>query len=602
MFQTFSTVSDGAEAPERVKALRALLAKEELQAVIVPRGDEHQGEYVAPSSERLRFISGFTGSAGMAVIARKHAAVFADGRYTVQVKAECDGALFDFPGLARTELPKWIGDKLKQGDVVGFDPWLHTSGEIRRLTDALIPHGITLKPLSRNLVDVVWGKARPAPPLAPIEPHPVKYAGRNAEQKLAQVQKLLKDQKQDAVVLTSPDSICWLFNIRGRDVAHNPVVLAFAIVPQSGKADLFVRPEKVSPQAKTHLDAVATISAPDALKARLAELKAEQKRVRVDTERAAFWIERALGKSAVSGGDPIVPLKAIKTTAEIKGARAAHQRDGVAVVRFLSWLDREAAKGGLTEIAAVKELEAQRIASGQLLEISFDTIAGSGPNGAIVHYRVTEATNRKLKSGELFLVDSGAQYIDGTTDITRTVPIGQPSAEMRERYTLVLKGHIAIATAKFPKGTRGLDLDTFARRALWQHGLDFDHGTGHGVGSYLSVHEGPQSISRAGGAVIEPGMIISNEPGFYKEGAYGIRLENLVLVTDAAVPRGGDRAVMAFETLTLVPFDRRLIVRELLDPHEVEWLNAYHAHVAETLAPLIDGDAFTWLATATRPL
>jgi Xaa-Pro aminopeptidase len=403
--------------------------------------------------------------------------------------------------------------------------------------------------------------------------------------------------------LTQPDSICWLFNIRGHDVAHNPIALCFAVVPAKGTPELFISEAKVTREAKAHLEGHVKISPPGALKTRLAALRKAKSRVRLDPERTSWGIAKALGKSVVEGSDPCIPLKAVKNTAEIKGSRAAHVRDGAAVSRFLAWLDRTIAQGtAVDEITAVRELEASRAATQQLKEISFDTISGSGPNGAIVHYRVTEATNRKLKQGELFLIDSGAQYLDGTTDITRTVAIGTPSAAMREHFTLVLKGHIAIATARFPKGTRGIDLDPYARRALWDHGLDYDHGTGHGVGAYLSVHEGPQSISRAGTATLEPGMIISNEPGYYKEGAYGIRIENLILVTPAEKPQGGDREMMTFETLTLVPFDRRLIAVELLTKDEIFWINNYHSRVREEIGPEMGPEHKMWLETATAPI
>jgi Xaa-Pro aminopeptidase len=603
MFQTFAASTDAALIPERIKRLRTLLGDEVLQAFLLPRGDEHKGEYVAPASERLRWLTGFSGSAGIAAITRRHAALFVDGRYTVQARAECDGGLFDFPGFAGTALKPWLLDKLKSGDAVGFDPWLHTVTEIERLRAELERAGIRVVPVRRNPVDRLWGKERPAPPAGPIAVHPIKYAGRTAETKIAAVQKVLKDGGQDGVVLTAPDSICWLLNIRGSDVAHNPIVLAFAFVPSQGKPELFVAPEKVTRDARAYLEPLVRVSPPAALKERLATLKRAKRRIRLDPERAASALARALGKSAVAGGDPCVPMKAIKNATEIKGARVAHVRDGAAVVRFLAWLDRAIAAGAtIDEIGAVRELESQRAGSQALREISFDTISGSGPNGAIVHYRVTEATNRTLKTGELFLLDSGAQYLEGTTDITRTIAIGTPIDEMRSRFTLVLKGHIAIARARFPKGTRGIDLDPLARRALWEQGLDYDHGTGHGVGSYLSVHEGPQSISRAGYAVIEPGMIISNEPGYYKEGRYGIRIENLVLAATPERPEGGDREVIGFETLTLVPIDRRLIDKSLLDLDEVRWIDSYHATVRATVGPQVDAETLAWLDAATKPL
>jgi Xaa-Pro aminopeptidase len=603
MFQDFSASSDSTASAERVKRLRALLAAEGIDAVLVPRADEHQGEYVAPSAERLKWLTGFSGSAGLAAITRRHAGLFVDGRYTVQAARECDPELFELPGLARTKLAEWLKQKMKRGEILGFDPWLHSAAEIARLKAALAEKGIKLKALSRNPVDRLWGKERPPPPAGEIVPHPLKYAGRAADAKIADVQAKLAEAGQDAAILTMPDSISWLLNIRGADVPHTPVVLAFAIVPVHGKPELFVAPEKLSREARAHIEPVAKISAPALLKTRVGALRKAKRRVRLDPERAAFWFARALGpKSCSAGADPCIALKAIKNAAEIRGARAAHVRDGAALARFLAWLDAKAPAGKVDEIAAVRRLEEVRAGTQALKEISFDTISGSGANGAIVHYRVTEATNRPLKAGELFLVDSGAQYLDGTTDVTRTVAIGRPSTEMRGRFTWVLKGHIGIATAHFPEGTRGVDPDPFARRALWEHGLDYDHGTGHGVGSYLSVHEGPQSISRAGIAPLEPGMIISNEPGYYKEGAYGIRIESLVLVTEPEMPPAGDRKTMGFETLTLVPIDRRLIAPELLAPGEVAWLAAYHARVMERVGPEVDPETRAWLEAATAPL
>ncbi|MGE0025392.1 MAG: aminopeptidase P family N-terminal domain-containing protein, partial [Hyphomicrobium sp.] len=421
MFQTFAAPSDAAAIPERMKRLRALIADDGLAAFILPRGDEHQSEYVAPCSERLRWLTGFTGSAGRVAVTRRHAGLFVDGRYTVQARAECGGGLFDFPGIAGQHLAAWLKDKLRSGDVIGFDPWLHTASEIERLGATLKPAGLTLKPVRRNPIDVLWGKERPAPPDGPIVPHPLKYSGRSADAKVAAVQKVLKDARQDAVVLTTADSICWLFNIRGHDVAHNPVVLCFAMVPAAGKPELFVAAQRLSREAHAQLDGVVKIAPPADFKERIQALRKANRRVRLDHDWAAWWLARALGKSAVRGGDPCVPLKAIKNATEIKGARIAHVRDGAAVARFLAWLDRAIAAGEkIDEITAVRALEEQRAGSQTLREISFDTISGSGPNGAIVHYRVTEATNRVLKAGELFLLDSGAQYLEGTTDITRT--------------------------------------------------------------------------------------------------------------------------------------------------------------------------------------
>ncbi len=603
MFQTFEAPAQRNLSAERIKELRKLMAQAGLNAYLVPRSDEHQGEYVPPCAERLKWLSGFSGSAGLAIATRKTAALFVDGRYTVQARAEVDTDIFEVSSLPRERIAEWLGKNLSRNQTVGFDPKLHTVAEIGRLETALKTKGIALKPVARNLVDRLWGRERPVPPANPVSVHPLKFAGRSAQDKIAATQKRLKTDGHDAAVLTLSDSIAWAFNIRGSDIAHTPVALAFAIIPQNGKPELFIAPEKLDRAARTHL-AFAKVSAPSALSGRLKALRKAKKRVRLDPNTAAWWFARTLGGAGhiAAATDPCLTLKAVKNAAELKGAGAAHLRDGAAVTRFLAWLDQEAPSGEIDEIAAVCQLESYRNATKQLREISFDTIAGSGPNGAIVHYRVNETTNRKIRPGELFLIDSGAQYLDGTTDITRTVAIGKPTQEMRERFTLVLQGHIAIATARFPKGTRGIDLDPLARRALWTHGLDYDHGTGHGIGSYLSVHEGPQSISRAGLAVLEPGMICSNEPGYYKEGAYGIRIENLVLVTEPQVVPGGDREMMGFETLTLAPIDHRLIVRDMLSAAETAWLDAYHARVLETVGPEVDAETRVWLQAATAPL
>lgn len=603
MFQTFENASGSQHVAERVKALRTALAKLKVDAFLVPRADEHQGEYVPPSAERLKWLTGFSGSAGIAIVARKSAVLMIDGRYTVQAKAETDSSIFEVSLVPRPNMADVIAGVLGKGGIVAFDPWLHTAAEISRLTKALAPKGITLKPMAKNVVDTIWGDERPSAPAAQAVSQPLQYSGRSAADKLAAFQKQLKDDGQHAAVLTLPDSICWLFNIRGSDVAHNPVVLAFAVVPASGKAELFIDAEKLGDETRAHLGAVAKIMQPDQLKLRLDALREGGRRVRLDPNTAAYWFERTLGaKSTAYGQDPCIVAKAIKTTAEISGAKSAHERDGAAVTRFLAWLDEATEAGNVDEITAVRQLEEFRDATGKLKEISFATISGSGPNGAIVHYRVTEKTNRVLAPGELFLVDSGGQYVDGTTDITRTIAIGEPSDEMRQRYTAVLQGHIAIATARFPKGTRGIDLDPFARRPLWNIGVDFDHGTGHGIGSFLSVHEGPQSISRAGMAVLHPGMLVSNEPGYYKEGAYGIRLENVVLVTELQDVSGGDRPMMSFETLTLAPFDRRLIDASMLTTAELTWLNDYHTRVHTELAPRVDTLTAIWLARATEPI
>jgi Xaa-Pro aminopeptidase len=604
MFQTFDVPADAGSGTARTTLVREAIRRAKFDAFLIPRADEHQGEYVPASADRLKWLTGFTGSAGLAVVTTTKAALFVDGRYVLQAPAQVPTDVYEILQVPEAKLIDWLGKNLRPGATVGFDPWLHTVAEIGRLEEALKTKGLVLKPVTRNLVDEAWGKARPASPVGQIIVQPIALAGTAPEDKIGGLHKRLASGGHDAVVLTLPDSISWLFNIRGSDIGHNPVVLAFAIVPAKGKPELFVDTAKLDAGARAHLTRYCKISSPARFAAQLKALKDAGKRVRVDPETAAWAIARHLGgrKKITEGTDPCLAPKAAKTPAEIAGTKAAHIRDGAAMARFLAWLDREAPKGGIDEIAAVRQLEAFRAKTGDLRDLSFDTISGSGPNGAIVHYRVTTATNRRLNAGELFLVDSGGQYADGTTDVTRTVAIGKPTAEMRQRYTLVLKGHIAISTARFPNGTRGVDLDPFARRALWDHGLDFDHGTGHGVGSYLSVHEGPQSISKRGMATLEPGMICSNEPGYYKTGAYGIRIENLVIVTPPAPIAGGDRPMMGFETITFVPYDRRLIGLDLLTTIERAWIDAYHAQVRKLIAPALEAAERTWLEAATAKL
>jgi len=630
-FQSYEAPPARGSTSERVAQVRRLMAEAGVDALLVPRADEHQGEYVAPAAERLKWLTGFSGSAGLAALTRNAGALLVDGRYVVQAPAQVDTRTFEVLQVPDAKLSDWLGRRLQRGAAVGFDPWLHTAAFVEDLAKALAPKGIRLKALAGNLVDRAWGSERPPPPQAPIVPHPLRYAGKPAEEKIAELQASLRKQGESAVVLTLPDSIAWLFNIRGSDVAHNPVALAFALVPASGKPELFVSPGKISPDARRHLARLARLVPDDrdawqrlagmgpeqreraarlaeravrkALEQRLGELARAGKRVRLDPATAAYRLFRKLGEARTKrGADPCLLPKARKNSVEIEGARAAHRRDAAAVARFLAWLDREAPSGRLDEITCSRRLEELRHETQALQEISFDTISGAGPNGAIVHYRVTEPTNRRLRPGELYLVDSGAQYLDGTTDITRTIAVGMPTREMQERFTRVLEGHIAIATARFPKGTRGVDLDPFARRALWQAGLDFDHGTGHGVGSYLSVHEGPQSISKRGTTPLEPGMICSNEPGYYKAGAYGIRIENLVLVKEAETPAGGEREMLAFETLTLAPIDRRLVLPELLSAEALAWLDAYHARVRREISPELAPADRAWFEAATAPL
>jgi Xaa-Pro aminopeptidase len=603
MYQIFDEVSSPAASGERVKALQRELKSRKLKGFLVPHSDEHQDEFLAPPAERLAWLTGFTGSAGVAIVLEK-AALFVDGRYILQARAQTDPTLFEVLQTPEAKPSSWVAETLTRGASLGYDPALHTIKEIERLTETLAKSGIKLVPVDGNPIDAIW-QDRPKAPTSQIVPHGVEYAGRSAHEKIRDVQAVLREENADAVLLTLLDSIAWLFNIRGGDLKHTPVALAYAIVPATGKPTLFIDSAKVGDNVKGELRAVADIADPAALMDRLKALGEARVRVRLDPETAPIRFAQALkaeGAQFVPGQDPCILPKAIKNETEIKGARAVHLRDGVAMARFLAWLDEVAESGKIDEIDAAVKLEDCRRESGQLKDIAFDTISAVGPNGAIVHYRPTTKGKRALTTASLYLIDSGAQYREGTTDVTRTIAIGAPSAEMRRHYGLVLKAHIAIATARFPKGTRGQDLDPFARRPLWEAGLDFDHGTGHGVGSYLSVHEGPQRLSRLGTVVLEPGMILSNEPGLYREGQYGIRLENLILVTPPERIEGGTREMLGFETLTLVPFDRRLIDSKQLLPFELAWLNAYHARVRREIEPILLSDDRAWLRHATAPI
>jgi Xaa-Pro aminopeptidase len=601
MFQSFEEVTSPGATPERVRALRRELKSRKLKGFLVPHSDEHQDEFLPPSAERLRWLTGFTGSAGAAIVLESAAALFVDGRYTLQARAQTDASLFEVLQTPEAKASKWLIGELPKGSAVGYDPNLHTIKEIERLTESLSKVGIRLEPQPSNPVDLLW-QDRPGSSSAPVVPHGLEFAGRSAKDKIGEVQEILKREKADVVLLTLLDSIAWLFNIRGADISHSPLALAFALIPARGKPSLFIDPAKVGDNVRGHLKDVVELLAPEALERRLEALGQKGARVRLDPETTPVrfaQILEAAGAKSVAGDDPCILPKAIKNAAEIEGAGAAHLRDGAAVARFLAWLDENSPSGLVDEIGAATKLEEFRRETGTLKDISFDSISAAGPHGAVVHYRPTTASNLKLKPRSLYLIDSGGQYADGTTDITRTIAIGTPSAEMRRHYTLVLKAHIAVATARFPKGTRGQDIDPFARRPLWEAGLDFDHGTGHGVGSYLSVHEPPQRISRHGTVELEPGMILSNEPGLYREGEYGIRLENLVLVTPPAAIKGGTREMLGFETLTLVPFDKRLIEAAALTAQELAWLNAYHTEVKRKLESLLKGTDRAWLREAT---
>ncbi len=595
----------GPAGPERLDALRTELARRGLSGFMVPRADEHQGEYVPPSAQRLAWLTGFTGSAGAAVVLRDCAAIFVDGRYTLQVQAEVDCARFQVRHLIEQPPARWLGETLAAGDRLGIDPWLHTADQVETLKNACERCGAELVVCADNPLDAVW-LDRPPPPLAPVEVWPDAVAGRGAADKLAEIAGALAADRLDAAVLTSPESVAWLLNLRGGDVAYTPLPLSFAIVHRDGSVDLFIDGRKVPAGVPALLGAGVRLAQPAALDIALDRLGRDGKRVRVDAAMAPFRVVERLRRSGARvdrGSDPCALPRACKNAIELEGSRAAHRRDGAAMVRFLAWLAAEVKGGGVDELTAAARLEAFRRDGEHFRGLSFPTISGAGANGAIVHYHSTAATNRPLAPGELYLVDSGAQYLDGTTDVTRTVAIGAPGDEERRRFTLVLKGHIALAAAVFPAGTTGSQLDVLARRALWAEGLDYDHGTGHGVGAFLSVHEGPQRISKVGNSVaLRPGMIVSDEPGYYKAGAYGIRIENLIAVTDVPAPPGAERPLRGFEILTLVPIDRTLIDPGLLDAGELAWLNAYHARIAAEIAPSVEPAARHWLEAATRPL
>jgi Xaa-Pro aminopeptidase len=602
-FQNYEDRSDAATVAPRLAALRAELAKRGLDGFVVPHADAHQGEYLPASAERLAWLTSFTGSAGAAVVLKDKAAIFVDGRYTLQVRAQTDTSQFEPRDLVAEGPQGWIPDHLPEGARLGFDPWLTPANAAAGLRQAAERAGGSLIACETNPIDAVWTD-RPAPPADKAVPHALNLAGEDSAAKRARLAESLKKAKVDGAILTLGDSVCWLFNIRGHDVPHTPFVLAFAILNADGSADLFLDEVKRSEGLAAHLGnsvrlrpAVEFVAALDALKG---------KTVLADPATAASAIFERLSKAGakiIPAADPCQLPKACKNPAELEGTRKAHIRDGAALSRFLCWFAREAPNGALTEIEAAQTLEGFRRATGCLSDLSFDSISGAGANGAIVHYRVSRSTNAPIRNNQMFLIDSGGQYPDGTTDVTRTVIVGTPTADMRDRFTRVLKGHIALATARFPEGTIGLQLDSFARRPLWEAGLDYDHGTGHGVGSYLSVHEGPQNISkRPITQALLPGMICSNEPGYYKTGEYGIRIENLVVVTQAEAIAGGERPMMAFETITLAPIDRNLIEPGLLTENEKAWLNAYHARVRETIGPQLDAEARAWLDQATRAI
>jgi Xaa-Pro aminopeptidase len=592
---------------DRLKALREQLKAEKLDGFVVPLTDEHMSEYVGSYAQRLAWLTGFEGSAGSAVVLPEEAAMFVDGRYTLQVRQQVSPTEWSYQSVPETSTTQWLEEHAPEGARIGYDPWLHTRDWVKKAKEALATRGAELVPVDRNPIDEIW-KDRPEASKAHLVVQSDKYAGKSAAEKRTEIGDWLAKHHADAAVLSALDSIAWAFNIRGQDVTHTPVALAYALVHADGTADLFVASEKIGPEVRQHLGNGVRLHERSAFERSLSELKG--KTVVVDPERAVAAIFEALenaGAKVLPLRDPTILPKAIKNPAEIAGQKAAQERDGAAIVKFLHWIDEEAPKGKVDELKASDHLEALRRESAELRDLSFDSISGAGPNGAIVHYRSSEKTNRKLEKGTLYLIDSGGQYVDGTTDITRTVPIGEPTEEMRDRFTRVLKGHIAIATAVFPKGTRGSQLDSFARRPLWEAGLDYAHGTGHGVGSFLAVHEGPQRISPVGSSQsggdepLQVGMIISNEPGYYKTGEYGIRIENLVLVVSREI-EGAEKEMLGFETLTFAPIDRRLVDVEMLEPEELVWLDCYHAHVLARIGPKLSGADLAWLQAACAPI
>jgi Xaa-Pro aminopeptidase len=582
-----------------VNALRLLLRKQKLSGLIIPRQDEFQGEYVAAYAERLRWLTGFAGSWGLAILTLNKGAIFVDGRYTIQVRQQVDTKLFTPHHLIDEPPATWIANNLKKGDVLGFDPWLLTADQAERFAAACAKVGAKLVPLATNPIDAIW-EDQPERPTAPLSVQPLQFAGQSVAEKLAMIAKLLGKAGADATVLTQPDSVAWIFNIRGHDVPYTPVVLAYAILRKRGKAELFIDKKKLPEDVQAHLRKSVSIRKPADLQSALKALG--KSTVQIDANWAPAKIKMALAKAKIINATDLCVLpKAKKNKTEQEGARAAHRRDGVAMSRFLCWLEEAAPQGGLTEWSVAEKLQEFRKDTGMLLDLSFDSIAGAGPNAAIPHYHVNPDDCLPLKINEIFLIDSGGQYQDGTTDITRTVIVGVPTEEMRDRFTRVLKGMIDVSRIRFPKGTCGSQIDVLARQSLWAAGLDYDHGTGHGVGSYLSVHEGPARINKSDRTPLEPGMILSNEPGFYKQNEFGIRIENLLLIHEAKNVDGGERPMLGFETLTLCPIERRLIDTKLLTRDELHWLDTYHARVLKEVGDHLSGDELTWLRKACAP-
>lgn len=593
----------------RLGALRAQLKKDQLDGFVVPICDEHMSEYVGDYAQRLGWLTGFGGSAGSAVVLSEEAAIFTDGRYTLQVREQVDGQNWQYVGVPQTSISDWLKEHAPAGARIGYDPWVHTKGWVESASRALKAKGAELVAVKSNPIDAVWAD-QPEKSDAKLMVHEDRYAGQNSAEKRAAVAEWLADNGVDSTVISALDSVAWLLNVRGSDVSNTPVALSFVLAHADGTADLFVAPEKVDEAVQAHLGNAVRLRTPEEFVPALKAMNG--KRIAVDPDRAVAAIFGALkdgGATIVEARDPTILPKAIKNPVEQDGHRAAQARDGAALSRYLHWLAQEAHKGELTELSAAAQLRAFREATGMLKDLSFDTISAAGPNGASPHYKVDEKSNRRIDPNSIYLVDSGGQYLDGTTDVTRTIWVGpgEPTAEMKDRYTRVLKGHIALALAVFPEGTRGAQLDTLARAALWQAGVDYAHGTGHGVGSFLAVHEGPQRIGKFSGGQagtdepLQAGMILSNEPGYYKQGEYGIRIENLILVEEREIA-GAEGRYFGFETLTFAPIDKALVDTSLLTRDELRWWDDYHAKVLEIVAPQLDGDALAWVTEACAPL
>jgi Xaa-Pro aminopeptidase len=600
MYQTFDVRGGADQGRKAIPLIRQQLAALNLDGLFIPHEDEWQNEYLPDCTERLSWATGFTGSAGAAIIMKDRAFLFSDGRYTIQSAVQTAPELIERRDLVEAGPAVWLKTDAPNGARIGYDPKLVAPDTLSRLSEAASESGVTLVALPENPIDLAW-EDRPAEPTAEILPHAETFSGETSASKRSRLGEKLGRDGIAASVLTSPAALAWLFNIRGRDVTRTPLPLGNAILRADGTATLFVKPEKVTPALRGFLGNEVSIAAETEFQQALRGF-GEQK-ILVDPALSSAFVFSTLeenGAQVVRAQDPTVLPRATKNEVEIAGSKRAHARDGVALVKFLHWFDQEAPKDYLTEIDICKALEGFRVETGALQDLSFDSISGAGPNGAMCHYRVTEETNRKLDQDSLFLIDSGGQYLDGTTDVTRTMAVGTPSAEMKDRFTRVLKGHIALSRVRFPKGTTGSALDVLARMSLWEAGLDYDHGTGHGVGSYLGVHEGPHRIAKMPNHVaLEPGMIVSNEPGFYKTDGYGIRVENLQFVTPATDIEGGERPMLGFETLTLAPIDLRCVDASLLSPVEREWLNAYHARVLAEIGPRVEGDVLDWLKSAT---